>query len=378
VSESKIKILILGAYSAVGRSIARGLLEGTDCPLIVTGRNRAKLEAAFAAPADPRLERVVLDALDRPELERACRRADLVINCVGPYIVNGLEIAEAVVAAGRHYLDFAYEQFHYRRMADLDKPAGAKGIALVTGAGEVVGFSSVLAALAAQKLGGLERVSIYALMGREEDAETGFSSFMNGVLEPALGNEDFIDGRLIPARFGADTPLCLMPAPFGQSLLLSDPSIDSFILPARFGPHTVRTYFGLGMAPPVWFFPLMRFLNPYKRRLFYRWTGGIVHTLMRQNHERKTRENVPEVQLLMLEAEHAGQSMNLAFRFKNDFNCTAYLPVIIAKMFAAGEVTARGLVTALDLVTPERLMRELEPHRLAGRLDWTIGDPRPV
>ncbi len=48
------------------------------------------------------------------------RDADIVVNCVGPYIISGYDIAATVVHAARHYVDFAFEQFHYNRLRTLD------------------------------------------------------------------------------------------------------------------------------------------------------------------------------------------------------------------------------------------------------------------
>lgn len=62
-------------------------------------------------------------------------------------------------------------------------------------------------------------------------------------------------------------------------------------------------------------------------------------------------------------------------RFPGRFNGTAILPVLICRMLLDQEIAPRGLHTALDLVTPERLFRELEYHRQLGRLDWTVSGP---
>ena len=221
-----------------------------------------------------------------------------------------------VVEARRHYIDFAFEQFHYRRLEELDPAAKGNGVALITGAGASVGVSSILCAYAAEALPGLETLAVSFLEGTLQDSDTGFSSFMNGALEPALGNQDYLDGRYVTSRMGADIAERIFPEPHGRVRLLSDPSIDSLILPARISVRTVRNYFGLGMEIPVGFFPLMRLLNPYQHRLFYRWTARIVRRIMRSNHARQAQESAARREpLLVVEAESEDQRMDVQLRF---------------------------------------------------------------
>ena len=369
--------LVLGAYGLVGRCIVKGLLDETECQITATGRDPAKLDR-LSALRSPRLSVSILDALDRTALTRACGAADVVVNCVGPYIVNGRDIAEAVIEAGCHYVDFAFEQFHYRRIQDLDQQARSRGVALVTAAGEVVGISSVLAAFLGTKLPGMRSVTISALEGKAEDDEVGFSSIMNGALEPALGNQDFVDGKLIPARMGSDLVVRTFREPYGTMKMLSDPSIDSLVLPERLNVSTVKTYFGLGMDIPFGFFPLMRLLNPYKRRVFYRLAARVIRSMMRKDRASKEKAGVPVAQMLRVEATSDQQKMAIEMTFRSDFNCTAYLPILICRMFAEGELTASGLQPAVDLVTPEKMMGRFEEYRSRGLLDWHTEGPEPI
>lgn len=312
------RVLVLGAYSAIGRDVTAELLARTSCSVLAAGRDTRKLAALSDGLADPRLRVATCDALDRKALGEACEQSDVVINCVGPYIVTGREIADVAVQTRRHYIDFAFEQFHYRRLEQLEPAATAAEVALITGAGESVGMSSILCAYAAERLPGLETLAISFLEGTLHDGEAGFSSFMNGALEPALANQDYRDGRYVTSRMGADIAERVFPDPHGTTRLLSDPSIDSLILPARLAVRTVRNYFGLGMEIPPGFFPLMRLLNPYRNRLFYRWTGRIVRRIMRSNHARQASTAGPRrAPLLAVEAESGTRS----------WTCTCASPV---------------------------------------------------
>jgi hypothetical protein len=377
VSARPDRILVLGAYSTIGRDITKELLARTECSVTATGRDERKLSSLSDSLAHPRLRVARCDALDRKALAAACQQSDIVINCVGPYIVTGREIAGTVVEVRRHYIDFAFEQFHYRRLEELDRAAKANGVALITGAGESVGVSSILCAYAAEQLPGLETVVVAFLEGTLQDGDTGFSSFMNGALEPALGNQDWIDGRYQRSWMGADIAERCFPEPHGKVRLLSDPSIDSLILPARLKVRTVRNYFGLGMEIPFGFFPLMRLLNPYQHRLFYRWTARIVRHIMRSNHARQAQPSALRREpLLVVDAESEDQRLEVQLRFPDrSFNGTAILPVLICRMLVEQEIAPRGLQTALDLVTPARLFQELDYHRQLGRVSWTVSGP---
>lgn len=371
------RILILGAYSTIGQDITEGLLDQLDCAVTASGRDPRKLDRMAERLGRERLSVCRVDALDAPALREACQRADIVVNCVGPYIVSGHEIAQTVVRSGRHYLDFAFEQFHYRRLTALDALARANDVALVTGAGNAVGLSSILCLHAATALGGVDTLVVSALDGQAEDQDGGFSSLMNGALEPALDNQDFVEGRYVVSRMGADVRDGVFPPPYGKTQLLSDPTIDSLILPGRCGARTVRNYFGVGVAAPPGFFPLMRLLNPYRHRLFYRLTAALVRRLMRGGEEQMAQAGIGVAQLLRVDATSLEQEISIALESHGTLNLTACLPILICGMLVRGEIEARGLQTGLDLVTPQRLFQELDRHRQRGRLDWIITGPSP-
>lgn len=371
------RVLVLGAYSTIGQDITQGLLDRVECTVLATGRSQGKLDRLCEKLRHPGVRFSLLDAEDATALKHACQDADVVVNCVGPYIMSGREIAETVVRAGRHYVDFAFEQFHYERLQALDALARAQGVALVTGAGNVVGLSSILCAHAAATLPEVESLVVCALDGQSEEHDDGFSSLMNGALEPALGNRDYLEGRYVVARMGADVRRRVFPEPYGATQLLSDPTIDSLILPGRYGVRTVRNYFGVGVQAPPGFFALMRLLDPYHHRIFYRMTAALVRRLMRGGEERMARAGIPVAQLLRVEATSAERELAIEIHSRGAVNCTSCLPVLISGMLSRREVEPRGLLTALDLVTPERLFRELESYRSRGQLDWTIDGPRP-
>ncbi len=372
------KVLVLGGYSRIGREITKGLLDQTRCSVHVTGRDPSKLSRVTELARAPRVRGSVLDATDREALARAAQDADVVVNCVGPYIVSGYEIASTVVESRRHYVDFAFEQFHYRRLETLDALAKASGVAVVTGAGEVVGLSSIFCAHAAESLPELESVAVQFIDATLDESETGFSGFMNGALEPALDNQDYVDGRYVVARLGSEVVERVLPEPYGRTKLLGDPSIDSLILPRKFPVRTVKNYFGLGIDIPFGFFPLMRLLNPYKRRFFYHWTARIVRRILHKNRRLQSGTPGPHRDaLLRVEAASKNASMTIELQFHGGFNGTAILPILICRMIAAREVLSCGLLTALDLVTPDRLFAELTRYRDQGRLSWTVGGPCP-
>ena len=64
---------------------------------------------------------MILDVTDSQALQTVCNEAQLIINCVGPYLKHGADIATATLAANASYIDFANEQSHYNRLQRLDK-----------------------------------------------------------------------------------------------------------------------------------------------------------------------------------------------------------------------------------------------------------------
>jgi saccharopine dehydrogenase (NAD+, L-lysine-forming) len=128
IRPARENVVVMGAGGAAGTRIARQLA-ARGVQLTLAGRHRASL-----APLADELEADILEAdVTRPD--QVVRRAELVVNTVGPFTTLAGAMAEACLNAGVAYVDIASELGAATRVLALAERARAHGSVLVTGAG---------------------------------------------------------------------------------------------------------------------------------------------------------------------------------------------------------------------------------------------------
>ena len=86
MAKSERRIAVLGATGFTGRLIAHDLAK-QDVLLILAARNAGKLQALAKEVAAA--ETMVVDVRDAAALDALAQRAQVVINCVGPFVDYG-------------------------------------------------------------------------------------------------------------------------------------------------------------------------------------------------------------------------------------------------------------------------------------------------
>jgi short subunit dehydrogenase-like uncharacterized protein len=228
-------ILLHGATGYTGRRVARCLAErGADFSL--AGRNREALrEVARTSGAS---EIHVVEEGDALSLARACRSAQVIVTCVGPFVGHGDTAVEAALDAGIHYLDSTGEAEFVRRLIDRTshRSAGA-GIAMVPAMGFDEVPADVAAALAAGDMEAAEMRITYAVP----------SGASRGTIESALGV------LAAPAAFrrdGTETPVAAgsrrvwtpMPPPLGPRRAVSLGLAETHLAPLHLDVSGLETY----------------------------------------------------------------------------------------------------------------------------------------
>jgi short subunit dehydrogenase-like uncharacterized protein len=348
------QILVLGAYGLAGRAIVQRLAAETTHSVVAAGRRADKLHALLKETASDRLRPLVLDATDLPALREACANASFIINAVGPFARSGAAIARTAVECSRPYLDCANEQFHYRKLLELDATARRNGVPLITAAGGVPGLSTLLSAHLLKQFPAATEVDCCWAQFRHAYAESGLGSMMGGILEALDRPVALRQGKPAPTIIGRSAREFALPQPFGQRRLLEVPTIDDLTIPARFPLQEFHTWFYMGDLP-TWLLDIVRLLQPNRRPWAYR----IIEAIMRRINDRDTAKAIaagvgPEC-LLQVLARYSGQTHSQSLVFRDGAVATACLPVYIADRCLRGEVSRTGLLTPLDLLDPERL-----------------------
>ncbi len=134
---------IVGAYGATGAVVAQTLAAQNTGPLLLIGRNQAKLEElARAVGGDVGIAAV--DVMDEAALVEACRSCRTVINCAGPASVILDRVGQAALACGCHYIDPGPDERVFASLNAKSAEIRGKGLTFILGAGYVPGLSELL------------------------------------------------------------------------------------------------------------------------------------------------------------------------------------------------------------------------------------------
>jgi len=216
-------LCVIGATGATGTRVAL-LAAGAGLPVVLAGRNRAKLDVLAGELGGAEVH--IVD-LDRPlTLDAALDGVGVIANCVGPATLTGRPLAEAAMRAGSHYLDTTGEPvFCLSLVEHLDAPARDRGVALVTAAGgsAVPGDLAAACALAdARPAGEASALTLaYRIRGMRPSRGTLLSE-----IEIVAGGAVIVEGGHL-RRVPAGGPPRLLPGGWGTRMPVPDPVVVS-------------------------------------------------------------------------------------------------------------------------------------------------------
>lgn len=153
--ERKYDIVILGATGFTGRIVVAELAALADregVRFAIAGRGPEKLQKMVDENPDMGLKVIVANVSDPISLAMMAAQAKIIVNCVGPFALHGMEVVRACVHAGTHYMDITGEPaFVYAVHRNFDAEAKESGVAIVN----CCGFDSIPADYAAWMAAGL-------------------------------------------------------------------------------------------------------------------------------------------------------------------------------------------------------------------------------
>jgi short subunit dehydrogenase-like uncharacterized protein len=142
VSTRDPRIVLLGATGYTARLIARRL-DASGIPFTLAARDEARAQA-LRAELKTRPPVVTLDVLDVGQVARVADRADVVVNCVGPYNLFGQVVLQECRTRELVYIDLAGEQEFIRRSLEEHASTATRATILHS-----IAFESTLADLLA-------------------------------------------------------------------------------------------------------------------------------------------------------------------------------------------------------------------------------------
>jgi saccharopine dehydrogenase-like NADP-dependent oxidoreductase len=342
-------ILIPGAYGLVGSGILKNVLTKTNYNVIACGRSTEKLSALNREFKSKQLEIMPLDANDSSALRSACSKVQLVINCVGPYLEHGAEIASAALEANASYIDFANEQSHYNRLKLLHKTAKERNLVLLTGAGFIPGILTFLAMMANERVEGLKSFETYYVQQRYREQGKGLGSYMSAILESNYKTLSCENGQMITMRLGDQKKTIDMPTPFGKTTFDRVPTIDSLILPEKLSLHSFANYMNLGGDVPPAMWKIVRLLKVHKRKWAYRMIKKMMESVVNSSYKKAIKKGIGYQCVVKMIGHGKNKKWKAIANFPESGEvATTYLPIIFADKILKREITTSGLLTPID------------------------------
>lgn len=164
---TKKRVLALGA-GAMGTIAAAAIASFEEVESLIIADLDLKAAEQKAALCGDKAQAASINVSNRRELVNLMRRADVVMNCVGPFFRFGVTIFKAALEAGVDYLDICDDPEPTKAMHELHNRAQAAGITAIVGLGASPGITSMLAARARAELDQTEE--LVAGWNIEEDA----------------------------------------------------------------------------------------------------------------------------------------------------------------------------------------------------------------
>ncbi|MCB1169084.1 MAG: saccharopine dehydrogenase NADP-binding domain-containing protein [Leptospiraceae bacterium] len=364
-------VLVLGGYGLAGRAVVLGLLRA-GWPVMAAGRNEKKLldlQSSMGSSTPP-LETCVVDVSKTSDasliaMRQAMSQVQVVINCVGPFILHGSRLAGMALDAGSHYIDIASEQEHLRRLLKLDGQARRAGLSIVPGAGAYPGLSGLLLRRLLERYPKGAEGEIDLAMSSNPEGE-GIAQLLSGALEmifplvepEASGEREIFPGRLEYRDF---------PEPFGRLATLRWPQMELLTLSRSFSQTGFRSFIWPGHNPEISRFQvyLMRWLRPDRRPRAYRLLEKKARSMSQQSagrtrHPEGSGTTGGMIRATLKDADHYHR---LSMQFEDTERATAWLPVYLAT-----ELIRQQTDLSLPSMAPKK----------AGQRRWKSGVVSPA
>uniref|UniRef100_A0A1B8XX15 Saccharopine dehydrogenase-like oxidoreductase n=1 Tax=Xenopus tropicalis TaxID=8364 RepID=A0A1B8XX15_XENTR len=151
-TERQYQLVILGASGFTGQFVVEEVARAADSEdfrgpglrWAVAGRNKKKLEEVLQTASQrlskPQLKSdvdiILCDVSDPPSLAEMCKKASVVLDCVGPYRFYGEPVVKACVENGAHFVDISGEpQFLEGMYLKYNSQAAEKSVYIVGSSG---------------------------------------------------------------------------------------------------------------------------------------------------------------------------------------------------------------------------------------------------
>ncbi|MFQ5979990.1 MAG: saccharopine dehydrogenase family protein [Candidatus Heimdallarchaeota archaeon] len=163
------KIIVLGGCGAVGSVAVSTLASLPDFSEIIIGDiNIERAHRIIAELGSQKVKPLQVDAGDPESLKSAVLKADIVLNCIGPFYIFGPRILKAAIEARKNYVDVCDDVDATIELLEMNTIAQQSNITALIGMGSSPGVTNLLAKYAADNLlDEVNSIDIYHAHGGE-------------------------------------------------------------------------------------------------------------------------------------------------------------------------------------------------------------------
>lgn len=337
-------VVVFGGYGTFGTHVCRDLA-ARGVPLTVAGRDGTRAKA-FAATLGSGSRGLAADATDPASCRVALAGHGVAVSCAGPFDRLGATLLDACLAAGCHYADIADDRGH----AALVRSHGGRfrdlGLAAVYGCSSLPGISGALALLAREGVPSVERARVTLFIGNKNPkGQAAVRSLLAGLGRPIAAPQGCLRGF-------RGREVVLLPPPFGRRGVFDFDSPEYDLFPPLLGARSVSVKVGFELRAATYLFAWLALLGlRYGER-----TAQLLELPGRLLGRLGSSGGAVMAELFL----PGGTARRATLLARRDGQRMAALPcALVAQALSAGEVPARGAVSAYEFLGAARLVEAL-------------------
>jgi len=158
-----MKVVVVGGTGTIGSGVAKQLAKEKDVEWVhLTSRSLDKAKEA-AKKIGNKVSGVELDIFKKDQLAKVVKKADVVVNCSGPYHKVAIPVISTIVEQGVNYIDIMDDPDAMIKVLDdskFHKKAKDAGVTVIVGLGSTPGLSDILGKYGATKLEKVDRIDV--------------------------------------------------------------------------------------------------------------------------------------------------------------------------------------------------------------------------
>ena len=361
-----MKAIVLGGCGAQGMFTTRDLVGGDvfDEVVIVDidldNANRAAKELN-----SPKVSTRQVDVLDKDALVQVISDADVVVNCTGPYVLLAPGIIDAVLEAGKNYIDFCDDIEAHELIFTKGEEAKEKGLTILVGVGCSPGIAPLMVMHAASQMDEVEDVSFPQLIN---NAEPEGAAVVYHLIDNFMGKVPLIkDGVRVEEEAFEGEEIVDFGEPLGKAKVSTFRHPEIFTLPrtlkgiknlsVKLGTYPAENYellkllsqIGLGSTDPL----VVAGQNVVPRDF-------LISLLMAMPHvESNEPDKVGSAMVVKVKGKKNGETVLYELFLNGQMGPATGLPCSIgAEMIALGQISDKGVLAPEECIDPKPFLDE--------------------